>query len=130
MGFLDSLDEPYMYVDSYKRMKRNELKVANLNMEDVAKVASHKDAKLRVGFFFRNFAAEDSKLELRANLRIPDSSSIMSVFNSKSGEEIESIEDFSMWDPNYDLCGSVKTISYYQDGPYGEGHVRTIIAGQ
>ena len=130
MGFLDSIDEPYMYVDSYKRMKRNELKVANLNMEDVAKVASHKDAKLRVGFFFRNFAAEDSKLELRTNLRIPDSSSITSVFNSRSGEEIESTEDFSLWDPNYDLCGSVKTISYYQNGVHGEGHVRTIIARQ
>ena len=54
----------------------------------------------------------------------------MRVFNSRSGEEIESIEDFSMWDPNYDLCGSVKTISYYQEGVYGEGHVRTIIARQ
>ena len=130
MGFLDSLDEPYMYVDSYRRMKRNELKVANLNMEDVAKVASHKDAKLRVGFFFRNFSAEDSKLELRANLRIPDSSSIAKVFASKSSEEVEAEEDFSLWDPNYDLSGNMKTISYYQEGVYGEGHVRTIIRQQ
>ena len=126
MGFLDALDEPYMYVDSYKRMKRNELKAANLNMEDVAKVASHKDAKLRVGFFFRNFAAEDSKWELRANLRVPDSSSIASVFNSMSSKEVESEEDFSLWDPNYDLCGVLKTISYYQKGINGEGHVRTM----
>ena len=130
MGFLDALNQPYMYVDSYKRMKRNELKAANLNMEDVAKVASHKDAKLRVGFFFRNFSAEDSKWELRANLRIPDSSSIAKVFASKSSEEIESEEDFSLWDPNYDLSGSMKTISYYQEGVHGEGHVRTIIRQQ
>jgi len=130
MGFLDALDQPYMYVDSYKRMKRNELKAANLNMEDVAKVTSHKDAKLRVGFFFRNFSAEDSKWELRANLRIPDSSSIAKVFASKSSEEIESEEDFSLWDPNYDLSGRMKTISYYQEGVHGEGHVRTIIRQQ
>ena len=115
-----------MYVDSYKRMKRNELKAANLNMEDVAKVASHKDAKLRVGFFFRNFAAEDSKWELRANLRVPDSSSISNVFDSMSNTEVESEEDFSLWDPNYDLCGVLKTVSYYQAGSYGEGHVRTM----
>ena len=127
MGFLDSRDQPCLYVDSYKRMKRNELKAANLSMEDVAKVAAHKDAKLRIGFFFRNFAAEDAKWELRANLRIPESSSIMGVFNSKSNEEIVSPEDFSLWDPNYDLCGSVKTVSYYQKGMHGEGHVRTIV---
>lgn len=130
MGLLDSRGQPYIYVDSYKRMKRNELKAANLNMEDVAKVASHKDARLRIGFFFRNFAAEDAKLELRANLRIPESSSIANVFNSKSGDEVESEEDFSLWDPNYDLCGSVKTVSYYQKGLHGEGHVRTIIKQQ
>ena len=127
IGLLDSIEDPIAYVDVYKRMKRNELKAANLSMEDVAKVAAHKDAKLRIGFFFRNFAAEDAKWELRANLRIPESSSIMGVFNSKSNEEIVSSEDFSLWDPNYDLCGSVKTVSYYQKGMHGEGHVRTIV---
>lgn len=129
IGLIDSINKPLAYVDVYKRMKRNELKEAGLSMDNVVEVASHKKARLRIAFLARNFAAEEAKLELRTSLQIPETSSIYRVYASRSKDEQFSEEDFSLWDPRYDLRGKTKTCAYYQKGRGDIEHVRALIWG-
>lgn len=129
IGLLDSIDKPLAYVDIYKRMKRNELKSAGLDMIDVVKVASHKDARLRIAFLARNFSAEESNLELRTSLKIPRASSLYHVYATRSQQEQELKEDFSLWDPRYDLHGKAMVCGYYQKGRGEVEHVRALIRG-
>lgn len=129
VGLLDSIETPLAYVDVYKRMKRNELKDAGLSMDDVVHVASHKNARLRIAFLSRNFAAEESKLELRTSLQVPETSSIYRVYASRSQDEQALEEDFSLWDPRYDLRGKAKICAYYQKGRGEIEHVRALIWG-
>ena len=130
IGLLDSIEDPIAYVDVYKRMKRNELKDAGLSMDNVVSVAAHKNARLRIAFLARNFAAEEAKLELRTSLQIPETSSMYRVYASRSQDEQVSEEDFSLWDPRYDLRGKAKTCAYYQKGRGDVEHVRALIWGK
>ena len=130
IGLLDSIEDPIAYVDVYKRMKRNELKDAGLSIDNVVSVAAHKNARLRIAFLARNFAAEEAKLELRTSLQIPETSSFYRVYASRSKEEQVSEEDFSLWDPRYDLRGKAKTCAYYQKGRGDVEHVRALIWGK
>ena len=130
IGLLDLIEAPIAYVDVYKRMKRNELKDAGLSMDNVVAVAEHKNARLRIAFLARNFAAEEAKLEMRTSLQIPETSSIYRVYTSRSKDEQVSEEDFSLWDPRYDLRGKAKTCAYYQKGRGDVEHVRALIWGK
>ena len=110
-------------------MKRNELKDAGLSMDNVVDVASHKNARLRIAFLARNIAAEEAKLELRTSLQIPETSLMYRVYTSRLQDEQVSEEDFSLWDPRYDLRGKAKTCAYYQKGRGDIEHVRALIWG-
>ena len=127
VGLLDFCEKPYVYVDCYKRLKRKELKEKKIAMEDVAAMAKDADAKLRIGFVFRNLAAEATSFELRHNLRIPETSTISRAMQNLANEMLEGFDDLSKWDGGYDLKGCANVSAVRQEGAFGEAHVRAIM---
>ena len=127
VGLLDFCEDPYVYVDCYNRLKRKELKEKKIPMEDVATMAKDADAKLRIGFVFRNLAAEDMSFELRHNLRIPAMSTISKAMGSQLGVIVEGVDDLIQWDVGYDLKGRAKVSAVCQVGTLGEPHVRAVM---
>lgn len=127
VGLLDFCEEPYVYVDCYKRLKRKELKEKKIVMEDVAAMAKDADAKLRIGFVFRNLAAENTSFELRHNLRIPAMSTISKTMDSQPDVIIEGDDDLTQWDVGYDLKGRAKVSAVRQVGTFGETHIRALM---
>ena len=127
VGLLDFCKEPYVYVDCYKRLKRTQLKEKKIAMEDVVAMAKDADAKLRIGFVFRNLAAEKTSFELRHNLRIPEESTISKAMQSQVNEVIVGYDDLAQWDFDYDLKGSAKVSAVRQDGTFGDVHVRAVM---
>jgi len=127
VGLLDFCKEPYVYVDCYKRLKRKELKEKKIAIEDVAAMAKDSDAKLRIGFVFRNLAAEKTSFELRHNLRIPVISTISKAIDSQPDVIIEGDDDLTQWDVGYDLKGRAKVSALRQIGTFGEPHIRAVM---
>ena len=127
VGLLDFCEEPYVYVDCYKRLKRKELKEKKIAMEDVAAMAKDTDAKLRIGFVFRNLASENTSFELRHNLRISAMSTISKAIDAEMGVVVEGDDDFTQWDVGYDLKGRAKVSAVRQVGTFGEPHVRAVL---
>lgn len=127
VGLLDFCKEPFVYVDCYKRLKRQELKEKKIAMEDVAAMAKDDDAKLRVGFVFRNLAAEKTSFELRHNLSVCESSIIYKVFDANEKNVVTDIEDLTSWKVGYDLKGRGMVAAVRQIGSYQEPHVRAVI---
>ena len=127
VGLLDFCGAPYLYVDCYKRLKRNELGEKKIAMENVSAMSKDGDAKLRIGFVFRNLAAEETTFELRHNLRIPAMSTISKAMDSQSGVIIEGDDDLAEWDAGYDLKGRAKVSAVRQVGTFGEPHVRVVM---
>ena len=127
VGLLDFCEEPYVYVDCYTRLKRKELKEKKIVMEDVAAMAKDADAKLRIGFVFRNLAAENTSFELRHNLRIPAMSTISKTMDSQPDVIIEGDDDLTQWDVGYDLKGRAKVSAVRQVGTFGETHIRALM---
>ena len=96
-------------------------------MENVSAMSKDGDAKLRIGFVFRNLAAEETTFELRHNLRIPAMSTISKAMDSQSGVIIEGDDDLAEWDVGYDLKGRAKVSAVRQVGTFGEPHVRVVM---
>lgn len=127
VGLLDFCESPSVYVDCYKRLKRNQLKEKKIAMENVAAMAADGDAKLRIGFVFRNLAAEKTAFELRHNLRVPTVSTISKAMAAPVEKVIEGDDDLSQWDVGYDLKGIAKVFAVQQIGTFGEPHVRAVM---
>lgn len=127
VGLLDFREEPYVYVDCYKRLKRKELKEKKIAMEDVAAMAKDADAKLRIGFVFRNLAAENTSFELRHNLSISESSVIYKTFNDNGKQMVTDIDDLTNWKGEYDLKGRAEVSAVRQVGTFGEPHIRALM---
>ena len=127
VGLLDFCDIPYLYADCYLRLKRVELKEKKIRMEDVGAMAKDSNSKLRVGFVFRNRAAEKTSFELRHNLRIADCSVIKKAWSADDNKVIRGVDDLSDWDVGYDLKGRANVSAVRQKGFFGEPHVRAIM---
>ena len=92
-----------------------------------ASMAKDTDAKLRIGFVFRNLAAENTSFELRHNLRISAMSTISKAIDEETGVVVEGDDDFTQWDVGYDLKGRAKVSAVRQVGTFGEPHVRAVL---
>lgn len=127
VGLLDFCKEPYVYLDCYKRLKRIQLKEKKIDMEDIAAMAKDADAKLRIGFVFRNLVAEATSFEMRHNMRIAEASTIVKAMSAQENDLIEGYDDLSQWKGDYDLKGCAKVFALRQIGSFGESHVRSIM---
>lgn len=111
MAIVESNPKPMVYVDAQMRLKEAECRVARISVADQKKMEKHPDAKLRIGFVFKNCAAEKYGVGLRYNMQISEKSPIYESFCKKkycAGEE--SMLD---WSSRYSLMGFCKTMASY-----------------
>lgn len=127
IALLDFIDSPLAYLDCYPRMKRAELKDNGIQPENLKEMCVNPKAALRIGYVFRNIAAEETHFEIRNNLRVPETSPIMTLFRSKKESESSESEELSNWDKSYDLMGEVLEHCVRQNGSSGERHVRVVM---
>ncbi len=111
MGLVDAAQKPIMYIDSQMRLKEAECRCAKISIGDRRAMAVHPNAKLRVGFVFRNCVAETEGVGVRYNMQIACASPIYEAYCRK--KDCEGDELFSNWDSRYCLMGACATKAYY-----------------
>lgn len=111
MAVAEACDRPLVYVDAQMRLKEAECCFAKISVSDLKKMERHPDAKLRIGFVFKNCAAEEYGVGLRYNMQIGEKSPIYGSFCNKK----DSIGDETMfdWAARYNLVGFCKTVASY-----------------
>ena len=111
MAVAEAFDCPTVYVDAQLRLKEVQFRNAGIAVDDLCSMASHKDAKLRLGYVFKNVSAEDYGIGLRYNMQVGEKSPILQAYKSMGravGEE--SLHD---WPSRYGLEGFCRTSSTY-----------------
>lgn len=118
-AMMDAQEVPMLYVDSALRLKHPERIAKGICIDEVEKMQSDPDAKLRVAYVYANIAAEEDGLELRTGMRIGKKSPMHKAFKKQSS--VAGKENLADWD--YGLLGDVAT-----DAAYGsDGHVRSLV---
>lgn len=111
MAIVEANPKPMVYIDAQMRLKEAECCVAKISVADQKKMEKHPDAKLRIGFVFKNCAAEKYGVGLRYNMQIGEESPIyVSYCNKKDSIGEESMLD---WASRYNLMGFCKTTACY-----------------
>ena len=111
MAVAESFDYPTVYVDAQMRLKEVQFRNAGIAVDDLRSMASHKDAKLRLGYVFKNVAAEDYGIGLRYNMQAGDKSPILQAYNAKGSVRGE--ESLHDWPLRYGLEGFCRTSAAY-----------------
>ena len=111
MAISEASSKPLVYIDAQMRLKEAECHVEKINVADQRNMEKHADARLRIGFVFKNCAAERYGVGLRYNMRIGENSPILRAFQEK--KECVGDESLYEWDDRYGLCGFCKTIAVY-----------------
>lgn len=111
MAIVEANPKPMVYVDAQMRLKEAECRLAKISVSDQKKMEKHPDAKLRIGFVFKNCAAEEYGIGLRYNMQIGKASPIYESFCNKK----DSIGEESMleWATRYNLVGFCNTVASY-----------------
>lgn len=102
---------PVAYVDAQMRLKEAQFRNAGIAVDDLRSMASHKDAKLRLGYVFKNVAAEDYGVGLRYNMQAGEKSPISRAYATR--ENVVGEEALHDWPPRYGLVGFCKTSASY-----------------
>ena len=111
MAVAEAFDCPVAYIDAQMRLKEAQFRNAGIAVDDLRSMASHKDAKLRLGYVFKNVAAEDYGVGLRYNMQAGEKSPISQAYaKMESVAREESLHD---WPPRYNLVGFCKTSASY-----------------
>ena len=92
-------------------LKEAECRCAKIRIGDLKAMAAHSNAKLRVGFVFKNCAAEKDGVGVRYNMQVAHTSPIYQAYVSKMEQDGE--ESFSNWEERYGLMGSCVTKASY-----------------
>ena len=111
MGLAEASPKPIMYIDAQMRLKEAECRCAKIRMGDIRSMSAHPNAKLRVGFVYRNCAAEQDGVGVRYNMQVANASPIFNAYCNKM--ECEGAESFSNWESRYGLMGSCVTKASY-----------------
>lgn len=109
LALVEMMQQPVVYVDAYLRLKNHERVERGIRSDEVAKMMADPAAKLRVGFVFKNSAAEDLGIELRYGMRIGASSPIATSFGTK--ESVTGKENLADW--GYGISATSLTRSDY-----------------
>ena len=110
----ECFDSPVVYLEAGKRLKNRELAMRKMRPSDYEMFAKDPNARLRVGFKFRNAAADIYGVNIRVGMRIGDKSPITDSFakgGSSHGEDA-----LSSWP--YALSGTLTTSAYKAENDY------------
>lgn len=111
MALAEACDRPLVYIDAQMRLKESECCAAKIAITDKAKMEKHPDAKLRIGFGFKNCVADSYGIELRYNMQIGEKSPILEAFRSKT--DLSGEESLADWASRYNLLGFCTTTASY-----------------
>lgn len=122
MALAEACDRPLVYIDAQMRLKEAECCAAKIGITDKTKMEKHPDAKLRIGFGFKNCVADSYGVELRYNMQIGEKSPILVAFRNKT--DFSGEESLSDWASRYNLVGYCTTTASYS---YRTNNVRAFM---
>ena len=97
--------------DAYLRLKKDECDELGVTVTDVEAMRKHKDAKLRVGYIFKNATAESREFNVRYNLRVGKKSPVYKSFFDK--RDVVGEDNLAEWDSKYHLKGCANVNAHF-----------------